>query len=114
MKEIMKEIMKETVTELEKKLKILSEQCTNFIKAMDCLALIKFDNTEKKRKMIEDVRQMYHETEEHRQLVMNAIDAFQKICDHKYPDGKTAFKSSGHDSHYSYDKCEICGKEIKC
>ena len=110
----MKKIMKETVTELEKKLEILGEQCTNFIKAMDSLALIKFDNIEKKRRMIEDVRQMYHETENHKQLVIDAIGALQKVCDHKYPDGKSAFRDSGNDSHYSYEKCEICGYQEKC
>jgi hypothetical protein len=108
------ETMKETVSELKKKLEVLTEQCTNFIKAMDSLALIKFDNTEKKRKMIEDVRQMYHKAEEHRQLVIDAISALQKLCDHKYQDGKSAFRDSGNDSHYSYKKCEICGYEGRC
>ena len=106
--------MIKVIEELKKKLEILSEQCTNFVKAMDSLALIKFDNPEKKRKMIEDVRQMYQKAEEHRQLVIDAIGALQKVCDHKYPDGKSAFRDSGNDSHYSYEKCEICGYQEKC
>ena len=38
--------MIKVIEELKKKLEILSEQCTNFVKAMDSLALIKFDITE--------------------------------------------------------------------
>ena len=103
--------MIKVIEELKKKLEILSEQCTNFVKAMDSLALIKFDNTEKKRKMIEDVRQMYQKAEEHRQLVIDAIGALQKVCTHTNPDGSNAYHYSGHDSHYSYERCDICGKK---
>lgn len=56
--------MKETIGELEKKLEELSNKSMNFIKAMDSLALIKFDNTEKKRSVISDIRDMYHKAEE--------------------------------------------------
>ena len=103
--------MKETIKELEKKLEELGNKSMNFIKAMDSLALIKFDDTEKKRTMINDLRDMYHKNEEDRQLVIDAISALQKVCTHKHPDGKDAYHYSGHDSHYSYEKCEFCGKE---
>ena len=103
--------MKETIKELEKKLEELGNKSMNFIKAMDSLALIKFDDTEKKRTMINDIRDMYHKNEEDRQLVIDAISALQKVCTHKHPDGKDAYHYSGHDSHYSYEKCEFCGKE---
>ena len=103
--------MKETIKELEKKLEELGNKSMNFIKAMDSLALIKFDDTEKKRTMINDIRDMYHKNEEDRQLVIDAISALQKVCTHKHPDGKDAYHYSGHDSHYSYEKCDICGKE---
>jgi hypothetical protein len=106
--------MKETVKELEKKLKELSDKSINFIKAMDALALIGFEDVEKKRKMIDDLRQMEHKVGEKRQNVIDAIGALQKVCTHTYPDGKSAFRGNGNDSHYSYEKCEICGKEEKC
>jgi len=103
--------MKETIGELEKKLEELSNKSMNFIKAMDSLALIKFDNTEKKRSVISDIRDMYHKAEEERQLVIDAISALRKVCTHVNPDGSNAYHYSGHDSHYSYERCDICGKE---
>ncbi len=106
--------MKETVKELERKFEELSKTCLNLIKAMDALALIKFEDIEKKRTMIDELRQMEHKVGEERQIVLDAISALQKVCNHKYPDGKSAFINSGNDSHYSYEKCEICGKEEKC
>jgi hypothetical protein len=105
--------MKETIKELEKKLEELSKTFMNFIKVMDNLALIKFDDTEKKRSMISDIRKMYHKTEEDRQLVIDAISALQKVCTHTNPDGSNAYHYNGNDSHYSYEKCDICGKEQK-
>ncbi len=106
--------MKETVAELGKKLKELSSTSTNFIKAMDALALIKFEDTEKKRTMIDELRQMEYKVGKERQNVIDAISALQKCCTHKNPDGTSAFRDSGNDSHYSYEKCEICGYEQKC
>ena len=85
--------MKETIKELEKKLEELGNKSMNFIKAMDSLALIKFDDTEKKRTMINDIRDMYHKNEEDRQLVIDAISALQKVCTHKHPDGKDAYQN---------------------
>ena len=79
--------MKETIKELEKKLEELGNKSMNFIKAMDSLALIKFDDTEKKRTMINDIRDMYHKNEEDRQLVIDAISALQKVSTHIHPDG---------------------------
>jgi|ERR1035437_8766286 hypothetical protein len=103
--------MKETVDELNKKLTELSEKCNNIDKAMNSLALIKFEDKEKKRLMINDLRTISHKGEENRQLVIDAISALQKVCTHKHPDGKDAYRYSGHDSHYSYEKCDFCGKE---
>jgi hypothetical protein len=107
-------MMKETVDELNKKFEELSKTCLNLSKAMDSIALVKFEDTEKKRTMIEELRQMEHKISEERQIVLNAISALQKVCTHTRPDGKSAFYSSGNDSHYSYEKCDICGKEEKC
>jgi hypothetical protein len=106
--------MKETVDELNKKFEELSKTSLNLSKAMDSIALVKFEDTEKKRTMIDELRQMHNVIIEDRQKVLNAISALQKVCTHKTPDGKDAFRSSGNDSHYSYEKCEICGKEEKC
>lgn len=106
--------MKETVLELNKKLKELSSTSTNFIKAMDALALIKFEDTEKKRTMIEELRQMERKVGEERQNVIDAISALQKVCSYKHSNGNDVFYSSDNDSHYSYVKCDICGKEEKC
>jgi len=105
--------MKETVKELEKKFEELSKTCLNLSKAMDSIALVKFEDTEKKRTMIDELRQMEHKISEERQKVLDAISALQKVCSHTYPDGKLAFRYSGDDSHYSYEKCEICGIEEK-
>ena len=50
--------MKETIKELEKKLEELGNKSMNFIKAMDSLALIKFDDTEKKRSIEDENRRI--------------------------------------------------------
>ena len=51
-------MMTKIVRELEDKFEELSKQSLNLIKAMDALALIKFEDTEKKRTTIEELRQM--------------------------------------------------------
>jgi uncharacterized protein YoxC len=106
--------MIEIIEELKKRLKEVSSTSTNLIKAIDALALVKFEDTEKKRSMIDDIRQMYHKVEEERQKVIDAISALQEVCTHTDADGKSAFRDSGHNSHYSYEKCELCGYEGRC
>lgn len=106
-------MMTKIVRELEEKFEGLSKQSLNLIKAMDALALIKFEDTEKKRTMIEELRQMEHKIGEERQNVLDAISALQKVCTHKLGDGSNAFRDSGNDSHYSYEKCCLCNKEQK-
>ena len=41
----------------------------------------------------------------------NAIEAFQKVCEHKDDKGKSAFVHTGHDSHKNYHACSVCGYE---
>lgn len=101
-------MMTKIVRELEDKFEELSKQSLNLIKAMDALALIKFEDTEKKRTTIEELRQMKNKVGEERQ---NVIDALQKVCTHKLGDGSTAFRSSNHDS---YERCCLCNKERSC
>jgi hypothetical protein len=103
--------MKETIIELNKKLEEFSEKCNNIDKAMNSFALIDFKDKEKKRSMIDDLRTISHKAEEDRQLVIDAISALQKVCTHTNPDGSNAYRYNGHDSHYSYEKCDFCGKE---
>ena len=39
--------------------------------------------------------------------IRKAIEAFQEVCDHK-------FEPDGHDSHYNWEKCTVCGKLNRC
>jgi hypothetical protein len=32
------------------------------------------------------------------------------MCTHTHPDGRIALVYHGNDSHYDYDKCELCGE----
>lgn len=41
------------------------------------------------------------------------IDAFQAVCTHTKEDGSDAMEYEGHDSHYDYEKCTICGYSCK-
>lgn len=107
-------MMKETVTELNKRFEELSKKCSNYEKAVVSLVVIEFEDHEKKRSMIDDIRQLVRKTSKERQAVLDAIDALQKVCEHTFPDGKSAFCDNGNDSHYSYQKCEICGINEKC
>ena len=65
------------------------------------------------KETIEKLLKEKKELEKKINLIDDAVDAFQKVCDHKHPDGSDAFDISGNDSHYTYYKCEICGYEIK-
>ena len=103
--------MKETIVELGKRLEELSEKCNNIDKAMNSLALIDFNDKEKKRSMIDDLRQLGYKFNKKRENVIDAISALQKVCDHIYPNGNNAYHYCGHDSHHSYEKCDFCGKE---
>lgn len=42
--------------------------------------------------------------------INNAINAMQKVCTHKYEDGRCAFDYIGNDSHKDHYKCSLCGK----
>jgi ferritin len=103
--------MKNTVIELNKKFEIISEKNLQCDKAMDALA--KLDEFEGKRKMIDEIRQIRNKYFEERQTIMDAITALRKVCEHKNDNGTDAFINSGSDSHYSYEKCGICGKTEK-
>ena len=104
--------MKETIIELNKKLEDLGKKYLHFDKAMDAMA--ELDNFEGKREMIDRIRTMRNKCGDQKQAVLDAISALQQVCEHRLADGSSAYKSSGNDSHYSYEKCEICGDEIKC
>lgn len=41
--------------------------------------------------------------EDRLKTVREAIRQLQELCDHK-------FERDGHDSHYDYERCKICGK----
>jgi len=107
-------MMKETIEELNKRLEELSKKCANLEKAVVSLVMIEFEDHEKKRSMIDDIRQMVRKTSKEKQAVIDAINALQKVCSHTRPDGKSALVDCGNDSHYSYEKCDICGRIERC
>ena len=107
--------MKETVIELQKKLDDLTEKWANIDKASEALEKIGgADFFVTKRIVLEELRTKSKELSNERQSVITAIGALQKVCSHKNPDGSSAFRGSGHDSHYSYCTCDICAYETKC
>lgn len=60
--------------------------------------------------MKDEIARLKREADHHRQEAKNredAIKAFQKVCAHD-------FEPDGHDSHYDYRKCAICGKQERC
>lgn len=40
----------------------------------------------------------------------DAIEAFQKVCKHTHPDGKSAMELEGYDSHKDWYICTLCGE----
>ena len=47
------------------------------------------------------------------QVLLRVIDELQKKCNHTLENGKSAYEYEGHDSHYDYYICTICGNTIK-
>ena len=45
--------------------------------------------------------------------IEKAIASLRDICTHQSEDGKDEYTYEGHDSHYSYEKCNICGQTRK-
>ena len=43
-------------------------------------------------------------------LIEGMIDAYQKLCDHKYPDGRSAIEEDAPLHPASQPQCQICGK----
>jgi uncharacterized coiled-coil DUF342 family protein len=102
--------MKEIIDELEKKFKEYCNLENDYQKAMDMLAHLDFDN---KSNVIDDLREKRNNVDTRMHEYFNAIQALRKVCPHTNSEGGTAFHHSGHDSHYSYEKCGICGEERK-
>jgi hypothetical protein len=42
--------------------------------------------------------------------VSTALKVISEMCTHTHPDGRIALVYHGNDSHYDYDKCELCGE----
>ena len=105
--------MKDTINQLEIKFKELSEKSKRLDDAMDAMTVVDFDEVDTKRQLIDNIRKQLNKAQKQRQAVLDAISALQEVCEHQNSDGSSAFRHSGNDSHYSYEKCGICGKEIK-
>lgn len=103
--------MKEVIKELNQKYEKVNETRMNFERAIDALA--KINDFEGKREMIDKIRTMRDIVDKERDDIWKAISALQKVCNHKKPDGSDAYTYNGHDSHYNYEKCTICGHEEK-
>lgn len=102
--------MKEVIEELDKKFKEYCDIERDYQAAMDALSHLEFNN---KIVVIDDLRQRRNATDEKMKEYYQAILALRKVCPHKLPDGNSAYRYTGNDSHYDYEKCIICGDEIK-
>ncbi|MCF8339207.1 MAG: hypothetical protein K9I74_14615 [Bacteroidales bacterium] len=56
------------------------------------------------KEQIEAIENKKHKHELEVKKLNDLIKAMQTICEHDW-------ESAGHDSHYDYVKCKICGKE---
>jgi len=107
--------MKEVINELNKKLEEYTEKWKNIDNAIEALSKINDESfSETKRTTLVFLRLEEKKFSDKCQQVRDAISAFQQVCEHKLSDGSSAFCGSGHDSHYSYETCKICGYEVKC
>lgn len=102
--------MKKTIEELNRNFAKYRGLSIDHKKAIDSLATLEIEN---KSSVIDELRKKAKAAEDKAMEFMHAVAALQKVCTHNNPDGTSAFRSSGNDSHYSYEKCEICGYEIK-
>jgi hypothetical protein len=102
--------MKNVIETLNKNFHYYCNLERDYQKAMDDLAELEFDN---KRDVIDDLRQKRNDADKKMKDYFQAVNALRKVCTHKNPDGTSAFKDADNDSHYDYEKCKICGLEIK-
>jgi aspartate ammonia-lyase len=105
--------MREVISELTKRQIECRETSTHLIEAMDALAVIRFEDVEKKRQMIEELRQMNYAVTGEGQKVLDAIHALRDVCKHTLENGDSAFTETIEEMGYRYAKCEICGKEVR-
>ena len=102
--------MKKTIQELNENFKKYRELSIKHKDAMNALATLEIEN---KASVIDELRKKAKAAEDKATEYREAVYALQKVCTHNNPDGTSAFRSSGYDSHYSYETCDICGYEIK-
>lgn len=95
--------MKETIDNLFKDSEELLEKCNDLTKAMDALRNVRPSETA----LIDDMTTEYNSYVERRHKVLDAITALQNVCKHE------KWEYTGHDSHYSYEKCVVCRLERK-
>lgn len=65
------------------------------------------------KEAITNLRTRFDEIMDEAHLISQALQALVKLCPHTHPDGTTALKPIGHDSHKDYAKCEICNSLIE-
>lgn len=65
------------------------------------------------RAVFDDLRGKQKELEKELEKITKAINALKDLCKHTLEDGKDAYEYKGHDSHYDYNECTICGNTTK-
>lgn len=105
--------MKDSIKHLQDEKSKLVDECTEVHKAI--YALENFYRNRHAPLCAEEtlvlLKSKYNELNEQIKGFSKAIEGFQSVCSHKNEDGESVMRYSGHDSHKTYYKCEICGYE---
>jgi hypothetical protein len=98
--------MKEAILELNKQLEDFRssrQHCNDAINGLQ-----KVDDFPGRYQVIVTLTTKTNELSDKIKAITDAIVALQNVCSHP------EWASSGNDSHYSYEKCTVCGFETKC
>jgi len=102
--------MKEVIDELSKRANKICKTAEEYRTAVCAMEKIEVPN---KQKVISALKKKEDDACNELCSVRDAIYALQRVCSHVHPDGRSAFRYASHDSHYSYEVCDICGTEVK-
>lgn len=101
-----------------KKLKDKRDKLNKFILSFNDLIYPKELLSKKEIKFISKViNKLENDIQKYSDKIIKLNDDIYKIrekCKHKYMDGTSALELEGHDSHYDWYVCKICGKDVKC
>ena len=98
--------MKEKINELNRQLELYSKEYMKYDVAIRAMQNV--EDFAGRNFSIVSLIIKSEEIRDKKEDILNAIRDIQGVCEHP------SLESAGNDSHYSYEKCRLCGHIEKC